>query len=173
MTFDDILMNPVLAVCLYGGLLLMASVIAWSTGDTCLRKLSVWMGVAWVADNAIYHQVGPELASSFIPGVNAIITINIAAKAWRHHCPTCWTMVGLFCLGFAVAVAGFVTKVYTSPAYYGVQNVIFLARVVVLGGAGIVGLVGRARERDPRTHQRTVVALHGHQGEMWRRRDHD
>lgn len=144
--------DPTAARLFYGAVLALACGLAWFAHEIALRKLALWMVVAWAQANLLYALMGPQTAPWLVPLINALIALAVAGLAIQHRSAACWSVVSLFVIEEAINLGAFVTHHQGATAYYLLLNAVYLLRMAVVGGAGV--LAYRAARRDSRFRHR-------------------
>lgn len=147
-TLASLLDDRLAAVLFYGALLALVTVAGWASGMICLRKLTCWLCLSWMASNVAFAAIGPEHAPWVVPAINALITANIARLAMAHRCRTSWEVTRLYCLELGLIVVAFSLHRQGDVLYYAALNLVFVARLAVAGGASGMELANRADLRD-------------------------
>lgn len=123
-----------LQLLLYAILVGSASLLGWLTRDMTIKKVSWLMLGGWAVANIAVQWLGYNEAPLIIPLVNAVVVVMIGAVGYRHSSALCYVLVLLYLFQESLAVAAFWTDNWKTRGYYGLQNGVFVLRMLALGG---------------------------------------
>jgi hypothetical protein len=146
-----VLLNPDVARIFYATCMALCGILCFVSHTLILRKIGLWLGVAWFGANSIFSWLGPAHAPWLIPSFEALVCVAIAHLAIRFHSHVAWRIVQLFVFEFGIVTICFLLRQQGSIAYYGALNVIFLGRLWVAGEAGYVELARRIHREPERS----------------------
>lgn len=129
----------------YGGLLALALLLVWRSKDDGLQKLGAWVAVDWLLSNLSYELFGRELDPWVMPICGAFIALGVARAAVKYRSYVGWATLVTYIADAMVSVAAFASHTQGDTGYYSVLNVIFVLRLMIVGGAGAGVLVTRLR----------------------------
>jgi hypothetical protein len=132
-----------LTATIYGIVLLAAFMIAWLSDDETLIRLQTIAVAHWIAYNILILKCG------FGGHGVLLVALSCAAaiwSAWVGFRPRSWVALGV--VGLWIAAAALSTWFYyfraqAASVHYLGLNLTFIARMLVVGGAGMVELVRR------------------------------
>lgn len=136
----------------YGSLLTITVLLAWQSKVTPWQKLAAWLSASWMATSISYYMAGPRYTPFITPALDFLVVVNIGALAMKYRSKVAWLVVGLFLLTATIPVAAFAGNNQGSIAYFGLENIGFVMRLLVVGGASALAI--RAR------HRRSIASWH-------------
>ena len=125
------------AACLYGALAFGSFLIAMASHHPAMIKYSLLMLASCAASNLCVAAMGYERAPILIAPIDGVLALILANVARKAVSLVGMAMFILFCEEMAVHCVGFVTYATGQWGYWAALNVIFLAQVVINGGAGV------------------------------------
>lgn len=125
------------AACIYGALAFGSFLIAMASHHSAMIKYSLLMLASCAASNLCIAGLGYERAPILIAPIDGVLALILANVALRVGGLIGVAMFILFCEEMAVHCVGFVTCGTGQWGYWAALNVIFLAQVVINGGAGV------------------------------------
>ena len=156
---DYLLFDRTFALIFYGALITVASGIGIACGKVCKQEMVMWMAFSWIGDNWLFLQVPIDRAAVAMTVFNALLTLPMAAIAIRYKCRTSADIVGLYVLRFGVVLLAVANGAATSPLLFGVLNLIFVARLLLVGITGGMEISRRISRSDFVLHRRRSVPL--------------
>jgi len=141
----------------YGTLTLLALGLAWLSHKPTLVKTGMLMLLAWVCCNVAVEFRGASHAPLIIPSIDAFIAICIGGLALANRDLAAGWVFALFVAIGAIHVLAFSTHTQGTYLYYLALNLVYLAQIAVVGGAGGRAFVAsRAHLRGGGAHARPV-----------------
>jgi hypothetical protein len=137
-------MERLIVTAFYGSLTALTLLLAWRGGSEPLKKIAAWLAVDWIAYNLIFETLGPKATPWLTPSVDAAIVICIGAVGVAYRSWVAWAVVVIYAIQAIVTVTGFAENTQGTVAYYGVENSLFVLRLLLVGGIGAHALARRA-----------------------------
>ena len=149
-------MERLIVTAFYGTLLGLMLLLVWRSDSQALKKIAAWLAVDWIAYNLIFEIVGPKGTPWITPSVDAAIVICIGAVGVAYRSWVAWVVVVLYALQGVVTVTGFAEHTEGTVGYFGVQNGIFVLRLLLVGGIAAHALARRALAGGWGAHRHAV-----------------
>ncbi len=141
-------------ILLYASVMAIVLLIAWQSGNHVIQKLSLLMLLAWVGANVFVECLGKPNAAYVLPVYDAIMAVLVAVLGYKNKSNPCLAVVLLFALEETIDVFSFSEHLDGTHLHYALLNGIFVLRMAVVGGVGLVDVARRALDQRPRAHLR-------------------
>ena len=137
----------------------IAAALAFFSGREVERRLAVMIVLSYALSNVAVITLGYTLA----PRVFVVIDVGCVGVCFlmAKRSPLVRFMLALFGLQLASHFVAFSDSLQASRNYYVINNVLYAAQLLLLGGAGLVGLarlrsIGDGVRGVPADHVRSV-----------------
>lgn len=141
---------------MYGFLTLLMLLAVWASGAHVLQKLGLVLLVSWASSNVAQAILGFDGAPYVTPAIDAVLAIIVAMLGVKNRSHVALAVVAIFFVQAGVHIVGFVADTNSSYAYYLALNLLFLAQLVVVGGAGVARTMGWIAGSPERVFSRRV-----------------
>lgn len=142
----------------YGAAVVVMLLIVWASQNQVLQKLGLCLLGSWVATQTANALFGLDGTPLLLPSVQGVLCVVVAGLGLRHRSFVALVIFMLYGALIAVHLAAYVAQRTGEYAYFATINLLFLAQLVVVGGAGATGLVSawlsRRGERAGPVHPR-------------------
>jgi hypothetical protein len=143
-----LLHDRIVAYLFYGGSLAITLVLVHRSRSRPLAEISACVALAWVSDNIAFILLGPQGEPPIAAAVDAAAGSMVAIFSFTTRSQAGWWVYRIFVISGCVVVAGYLSGIQGSTLSLAILNILFIARLLVLGGASVVLLGVRVDRRD-------------------------
>lgn len=121
--------------------------LVWRSRSHALLETGAWVTAAFALDTAAFYALGPSLEPLVGPSIDALVIVMLGSVALRHHSWVTWSVIVILTVSIIVAISGIINQTQGSQLYYSALNVLFVARLVLLGGMAVHVMAIRTNPR--------------------------
>lgn len=129
--------NAEFASTFFGASVVLTMVLAWASRDHVLIKLAAVLMGGCALSNLAVHLAGFDRAPMAIPSVEVVMSFIVCRIGWFNRSRVGLAVFVLYGLGIATWVGAIVTHTEGRYLTYFASNVIFGAKLLVVGGTSV------------------------------------